>query len=342
MWRELTPKGDPANTFMETVPVLMPFWWARVFAGILYVFGIVLLAYNAIMTWMSRPATYEVPVYSAPRLSRNYVENVQDSSPLKGAPVLELATKLDRLNQMNWHRAWEHLPVKFTVMTTLAVLVASAFELIPMFLIRSNIPTINTVKPYTPLEIAGRDIYVAEGCYNCHSQMIRPLVAEKLMYGEYSKPGESVYDHPFQWGSRRIGPDLARIGVTQQSGFWHWRHFEAPATMTPGSVMPTYRHLLEEKLNLSDLHLRVKANKYLHPEYPYEVEKSAELAREQAQRVAAEIISLGGPVEYNGHLIQDTRAIALIAYLKRVGTDLFKPETPTDQTTPSAPNAGAQ
>jgi cytochrome c oxidase cbb3-type subunit I/II len=243
---------------------------------------------------------------------------------------------------MNWHRAWEHLPVKFTVMTTLAVLVASAFELIPMFLIRSNIPTINTVKPYTPLEIAGRDIYVAEGCYNCHSQMIRPLVAEKLMYGEYSKPGESVYDHPFQWGSRRIGPDLARIGVTQQSGFWHWRHFEAPATMTPGSVMPTYRHLLEEKLNLSDLHLRVKANKYLHPEYPYEVEKSAELAREQAQRVAAEIISLGGPVEYNGHLIQDTRAIALIAYLKRVGTDLFKPETPTDQTTPSAPNAGAQ
>jgi cytochrome c oxidase cbb3-type subunit I/II len=172
--------------------------------------------------------------------------------------------------------------------------------------------------------------------------MIRPLVAEKLMYGEYSKPGESVYDHPFQWGSRRIGPDLARIGVTQQSGFWHWRHFEAPATMTPGSVMPTYRHLLEEKLNLSDLHLRVKANKYLHPEYPYEVEKSAELAREQAQRVAAEIISLGGPVEYNGHLIQDTRAIALIAYLKRVGTDLFKPETPPDQTTPSAPNAGAQ
>jgi cytochrome c oxidase cbb3-type subunit I/II len=172
--------------------------------------------------------------------------------------------------------------------------------------------------------------------------MIRPMVAEKLMYGEYSKPGESVYDHPFQWGSRRIGPDLARIGVTQQSGFWHWRHFESPSTISPGSVMPTYRHLLEEKLNLSDLHLRVKANKYLHPEYPYEVDKSEDLAREQAQRVAAEIISLGGPVEYNGRLIQDTRAIALIAYLKRVGTDLFKPETPANPTQASVSEAGAQ
>jgi cytochrome c oxidase cbb3-type subunit I/II len=225
MWRELTPKGDLANTFMDTVPVLIPFWWARVFAGVLYVLGIVLLAYNAIRTWMARPKTYDVPVYSTPRLSRGYVEHVQDSSPLSGVPVLDLATKIDRLNRMNWHRAWEHLPVKFTVMTTLAVVVASAFELVPMFLIRSNIPTINTVKPYTPLEIAGRDIYVSEGCYNCHSQMIRPMVAEKLLYGEYSKPGESVYDHPFQWGSRRIGPDLARIGITQQSGFWHWKHF---------------------------------------------------------------------------------------------------------------------
>jgi cytochrome c oxidase cbb3-type subunit I/II len=244
---------------------------------------------------------------------------------------------------MNWHRAWEHLPVKFTVMTTLAVVVASAFELVPMFLIRSNIPTINTVKPYTPLEIAGRDIYVSEGCYNCHSQMIRPMVAEKLLYGEYSKPGESVYDHPFQWGSRRIGPDLARIGITQQSGFWHWKHFENPTAMTRGSVMPSYRHLLEEKLNFGQIEPRVAANKYLHPEYPYEVSKSEELAREQAEKVAAEIISLGGPVEYNGHLIKDSTVIALIAYLKRVGTDLFKTEEPAAPAGPTAtPVAGIQ
>ena len=343
MWRELTPKGDLANTFMDTVPVLIPFWWARVFAGVLYVLGIVLLAYNAIRTWMARPKTYDVPIYSSPRLSRGYVEHVQDSSPLSGVPVLDLATKIDRLNRMNWHRAWEHLPVKFTVMTTLAVVVASAFELVPMFLIRSNIPTINTVKPYTPLEIAGRDIYVSEGCYNCHSQMIRPMVAEKLLYGEYSKPGESVYDHPFQWGSRRIGPDLARIGITQQSGFWHWKHFESPTAVTRGSVMPSYRHLLEEKLNFGQIEPRVAANKYLHPEYPYEVSKSEELAREQAEKVAAEIISLGGPVEYNGHLIKDSTVIALIAYLKRVGTDLFKTEEPAAPAVPTAtPVAGIQ
>ncbi len=123
---------------------------------------------------------------------------------------------------MNWHRRWERLPIRFTVLTTLAVVVASLFEIIPTFLIRSNVPTIATVKPYTPLELAGRDIYVSEGCYNCHSQMIRPMVAETKRYGEYSKPGEFIYDRPFQWGSRRIGPDLAREGG-KQSSFWHWR-----------------------------------------------------------------------------------------------------------------------
>jgi cytochrome c oxidase cbb3-type subunit I/II len=273
-------------------------------------------------------------------LSKGYVEPVVSTSSLDGTPVLELATKVDRVAQMNWHRAWEHMPVKFTIMTTLAVIVASLFEIIPMFLIRSNIPTINTVKPYTPLEIAGRDIYVAEGCYNCHSQMIRPMVAERLLYGEYSKPGESVYDHPFQWGSRRIGPDLARIGITQQSGFWHWRHFENPMVISPGSVMPSYRHLLEEGLNYKEIEPRVQAAKFLHPEYPYDVSKSAELARRQAEQIAAQIVTQGGPVEYNGRLIQDTTAIALIAYLQRVGTDLFKTEEPAKPATP-APEAAA-
>jgi cytochrome c oxidase cbb3-type subunit I/II len=219
-----------------------------------------------------------------------------------------------------------------------------------MFLIRSNIPTINTVKPYTPLEIAGRDIYVSEGCYNCHSQMIRPMVAERLLYGEYSKPGESVYDHPFQWGSRRIGPDLARIGITQQSGFWHWRHFENPSVISPGSVMPSYRHLLEERLNFNEIQPRVQAAKFLHPEYPYDVSKSADLARLQAEKVAAQIVLQGGPVEYNGHMIKDSTAIALIAYLQRVGTDLTRTEEPakpkeTDQEADAAvadSSAGAQ
>lgn len=328
MWRAQKPNGDLVYAFLETVQEIVPFWWVRVGAGTLYVVGLLMLAFNTIMTWSTRPAKYEVPVYSAPRLTKGYVEPVVSTSKLDGTPVLDLATKVDRVAQMNWHRAWEHMPVKFTVMTTLAVVVASLFEIVPMFLIRSNIPTINTVKPYTPLEIAGRDIYVSEGCYNCHSQMIRPMVAERLLYGEYSKPGESVYDHPFQWGSRRIGPDLARIGITQQSGFWHWRHFENPSVISPGSVMPSYRHLLEERLNFNEIQPRVQAAKFLHPEYPYDVSKSADLARLQAEKVAAQIVLQGGPVEYNGHMIKDSTAIALIAYLQRVGTDLTRTEEP--------------
>jgi cytochrome c oxidase cbb3-type subunit I/II len=99
----------------------------------------------------------------------------------------------------------------------------------------ANIPMISTVKPYTPLELAGRDIYLSEGCYNCHSQMIRPILAETKRYGEYSKAGEFVYDHPFQWGSRRIGPDLAREG-RRQSHLWHLLHFRSPSQITPGSI----------------------------------------------------------------------------------------------------------
>ena len=102
-------------------------------------------------------------------------------------------------------------------------------------------------EPYTPLELAGRDIYVAEGCYNCHSQQIRPLFAETERYGEFSKPGEFIYDRPFQWGSRRIGPDLAREGG-KQSHLWHFEHFRDPASITKGSIMPAYPHLMETEL----------------------------------------------------------------------------------------------
>jgi cytochrome c oxidase cbb3-type subunit I/II len=210
-----------------------------------------------------------------------------------------------------------------------------------MFLIRSNIPTIPSVKPYTPLELAGRDIYVSEGCYNCHSQMIRPMVAETLRYPpDYSKAGEFIYDRPFQWGSRRIGPDLAREGG-KQSSFWHWRHFEDPAKTTEGSVMPPYRHLLSEKLNYKEIPKRIWAAHFLGARYDKELTDAEAIARTQAQAIAAEIISQGGPVTYQGNLLEDSTAIALIAYLQRVGTDLFKTETAEpaaapEQATPAA------
>ena len=267
MWRAFDQAGNLAYPdFVETVNAIIPMWWTRVGGGTLYIAGIVLMAWNYYKTWSSRPAEYKETVMRAAPLSRVSEEETVPESRLKGKPVLNVAHKLDVWEQAAWHRVWERLPVRFTVWVTVAVLVASAFELIPTFLIRSNVPTIETVKPYTPLELAGRDIYVAEGCYNCHSQMIRPMFAETERYGEYSKPGESIYDRPFQWGSRRIGPDLAREGG-KQSHLWHFEHFREPASMTKGSVMPPYPHLMTRQLNFSTIPARVRAAHLLGAPY---------------------------------------------------------------------------
>ncbi|MGI9472982.1 MAG: cytochrome-c oxidase, cbb3-type subunit II [Rubripirellula sp.] len=248
-------------------------------------------------------------------------------SGLDEAPVLNAAKRLDIWSRMDWHRRWERLPLRFTVLTTLAVVIASLFEIIPTFLIRSNVPTIATVKPYTPLELAGRDIYVSEGCYNCHSQMIRPMVAETKRYGEYSKPGEFIYDRPFQWGSRRIGPDLAREGG-KQSSLWHWRHFENPQVWEEASVMPSYAHLLDTSIDFDKIEDRVKAAYALGAPYDRELTESAQMARDQAERIAADIVSQGGTVSRGDLMTLDTQAVALIAYLQRMGTDIFAPPAP--------------
>jgi cytochrome c oxidase cbb3-type subunit I/II len=313
--------------FVETVQSIVPFWWARLFGGGLYVVGIVMLAINATMTWLNRPSKYEVPVFTAPRLTRVYQDAPIPASRLVGTPVLEAAVAIDKVVKMDWHRRWERLPLTFTVLTTLAVVIASLFEIIPTFLIRANVPTIASVKPYTPLELAGRDIYVSEGCYNCHSQMIRPMIAETQRYGEYSKAGEFIYDRPFQWGSRRIGPDLAREGG-RQSSFWHWEHLDNPTQRSPGSVMPSYRHLLLERLNFGGIQERINAVHFLGAPYDLELTDAAGIARKQADVIAAEILAQGGKVDFEGKLIKDSTAIALIAYLQRLGKDLYRVDPP--------------
>ena len=210
MWRAMTPEGQlQYPNWMDSITAVLPMYGLRVVGGILYMAGAVVGGVNFYKTWQSRPAVYDEPVQTAPALPKLYNgDPVRPVSTLQN--VADIGKKLDVFSTMWWHRKWERLPVKFTVLTTVAVVVASLFELIPTFLIRSNVPTIASVTPYTPLELAGRDLYVAEGCYNCHSQMVRPLLAEVKRFGDYSKPGEFVYDHPFQWGSRRIGADLAR------------------------------------------------------------------------------------------------------------------------------------
>ena len=347
MWRAFDPQGNLAYPqFMESVTAVIPMWWARVGGGTLYISGILLMGVNYYMTWRSRPDKYEEPVIEAPPLARNFVDPPKPASRLEGKPVLDFAKRLDVWQQYHWHRIWERLPVRFTVWTTIAVLLASAMELIPTFLIRSNVPTIATVKPYTPLEILGRDIYVAEGCYNCHSQMIRPLFAEVERYGEYSKPGEFIYDRPFQWGSRRIGPDLAREGG-RQSHYWHLRHLADPAA-TSGSVMPSYEHLLTTELNFGDLPARIAAVASLGAPYERELHESEEMAHEQARKIVEEMLlqtdeESANSLKAMSPPLADTKAIALIAYLQRLGTDLTAtPEVAgaaEEETAPETPDA---
>jgi len=330
MWGEWNDQGQLRYNFVETVIKIVPMWWIRIGGGSLYIAGMVLMAVNYYKTWRTRPSQYDVPVIQAAPLSREFVDPPVPVSRLKNAPVTDFAKKLDVVEQFQWHRVWERLPIRFTVWVTIAVLVASAFELIPTFLIRSNVPTIASVKPYTPLELAGRDIYVAEGCYNCHSQMIRPLFAEKERYGEYSKPGESVYNHPFQWGSRRIGPDLAREGGLKQH-LWHFRHFLEPSAMTPGSVMPAYPHLITQELDFNAIPPRIQAAAALGAPYDRELTEAVEMAKEQAEKIVKELVEQTGPAtvtDSDGNEIglETTQVIALIAYIQRIGIDLFATE----------------
>ena len=214
MWRAIDPNTGQLvyPDFIETIQRIVPLWWIRVLGGGLYVIGALLLAYNALMTWLAS-ARWNRSIPRA-RLSPEYLIPRHPKSDLEGAPrAWELL--LDAWCKLAWHRTWEAVAVRF-VMTTLAVVIATPFEAIPTFLIRSNIPTISTVQPYTPLELAGRELYIAEGCYNCLPAG-PPAGSRNETHGEYSKAGEFIYDHPFRGGSRRIGPDLRREADAQSS-----------------------------------------------------------------------------------------------------------------------------
>ena len=333
MWRAFDAAGQlQFPEFIETVTRLMPFYWIRAIGGTLYFVGVIVGVYNLVMTWKLRPSAYEEPVVRAAPLAP-LDPGHEKPARSRLSNVIGLGHTMDRWIQGSWHRRWERLPIRFTVWVFIAVASGSLFEIIPTFLIKSNVPTIASVQPYTPLELAGRDIYIAEGCYNCHSQMIRPIFAETKRYGEYSKPGESVYDHPFQWGSRRIGPDLARVGVNNPNAFWHYVHFENPRAYTDGSLMPSYKHLMRAELDFGALEARVRSMAMLGVPYGDAVNDGVaeQMAREQALAVAEDIRG-----QAQGYALVDDletrKIVALIAYMQRLGTDLNKPapEEPTD------------
>ena len=312
MWRAFDSTGRLAYPdFVETVTKLLPMYWMRVVGGLMYFVGTLMFGWNIIMTWRHRPAAYDVPVIEAAPLTRTYV-----APPVTTIPAGATVGVYGRFVGVAWHRKWERAPMLFTALTILAVVVASLFEILPTFLIKSNVPTIASVKPYTPLELAGRDVYIAEGCFNCHSQMIRPFRYETERFGEYSKPGESVYDHPFLWGSRRIGPDLAREGG-KYPDLWHVRHFENPQAVTANSIMPAYSHFLRDKIDFESIQKRVDVMSMLGVPYGDAVNRAPAMAREQARSIAAAIVEQGGPAG-----LEDTEMVAMVAYMQRLGRDI--------------------
>ncbi|HHN78056.1 MAG TPA: cytochrome-c oxidase, cbb3-type subunit I, partial [Phycisphaerales bacterium] len=328
MWRAFDKSGQLMYPdFVETVMAILPMWWIRVIGGTLYVTGVLFLMTNFILSWMNRPTTYEDPIVKAPALPKVAPEDGLASSRL-GDAVAPMGHALDKMVQMRWHRRWERLPLRFSVWVFIAVAVGGLVEAIPMFLVESNIPTIKTVTPYTPLEQAGRDIYVSEGCYNCHSQMIRPFYAETKRYGDYAKPGEFVYDRPFQWGSRRIGPDLQREGG-KKGHLWHYMHFQNPRQVNPDSVMPSYPWLLSQEVNFDEIQSRVDALAMLGHPYGELIkgDNAARHARAQAEQIAAELVEQAGeyPLVDVDNLARK-KVIAVIAYLQRLGLDLYKTE----------------
>src|SRR5690606_31665567 len=213
MWKQFTPDGYLVySNFLDTVLQINYAYWLRSLGGTLYLIGTFMLVYNVYRT-----------VKQGSFLASEAAE----------APALEKHGKVQAAGG-HWHRWIERRPMQMLVFSLIAVAIGGLVEMIPTFLIQSNVPTISSVKPYTPLELHGRDIYVAEGCYNCHSQMVRPFRSETERYGEYSKAGEFIYDRPFQWGSKRTGPDLARVGGKYQDS-WHFYHMLDPGKFVKGS-----------------------------------------------------------------------------------------------------------
>lgn len=295
MWKEFTAEGLlKYPNFLETVTQLAPLYFLRSVGGTLYIIGFVVMIYNLGMTALKGSLT-----------------------PYEKAKAMPLSAIWHPAKGEFWHqRILERKPLAITIFALIAVSIGGMIEMIPTFMIKSNVPTISSVKPYTPLELQGRDIYVREGCYVCHTQMIRPFRSEIERYGEYSKAGEFVYDHPHQWGSKRTGPDLHRVGGKYPDS-WHYNHMEDPTSMSPGSIMPRYGWLLENDLDTTTTAKKIRAMQTLGVPYEKDYDKiaNAEL-HQQALGIQARLKQSGIKADENKEII------ALIAYLQRLGTDI--------------------
>ena len=278
MWKQFKPDGGALQygNFLETVTELMPMYWMRAIGGTLYLTGVIVLVYNIIRT-------------------------VRQGSPVENelaeAPALAVISP-NRLKGEKLHSWLERKPVQFMILTTIAILIGGLIQILPTILVKSNIPVISSVKPYTPLELEGRDLYIREGCVGCHSQMIRPFRSEVERYGDYSKAGEFVYDHPFLWGSKRTGPDLAREGVKGKpfnggrDDVWHFNHMYDPQGLNEKSIMPRYQWLIKDELDKSATQDKMRVMVKLGVPYTEaEINNALKHMDEQASKIEANLLA---------------------------------------------------
>ncbi|TNE72796.1 cytochrome-c oxidase, cbb3-type subunit I [bacterium] len=302
MWKEFTADGFlQYPNFVETVDQIIPMYVLRVIGGTLYITGAVIAVFNLYKT----------------AKSGTLLAAEKDEAPA----LIKTKEPMPALGR-SWHHWLEAKPVLFTVLTVIAILIGGIVEFIPTAMVESNIPKIASVKPYTPLELIGRDIYIREGCNNCHSQMVRPFRSETERYGEYSKAGEFVYDHPFLWGSRRTGPDLHRVGGKYPDS-WHYLHMSEPVSTSPGSIMPRYPWMYENDIVYSNLDAKISALKVLNVPYDFEPGMAEQDARMQAEVITSGLKNAGFDAN------ADKEIIAVIAYLQRLGTDIKAQSTQT-------------
>ncbi|TQI69285.1 cytochrome c oxidase cbb3-type subunit I/II [Gramella sp. Hel_I_59] len=314
MWKQFNPDGTLTyGNFLETVTQIIPMYWMRAIGGSLYIVGAFVMLYNIVKTIRQGSA-------------------VEDE--LAEAAALQPVTSKRTAGEA-YHSWLERRPVKLTIFATIAILIGGIAQIVPSLMVDEYVPVISSVKPYTPLELEGRDLYIREGCVSCHSQMVRPFRSEVERYGEYSKAGEYRYDFPFLWGSKRTGPDLHRVGM-KYSDNWHLNHMYDPQSTSSGSIMPSYTWLIQDELDKSDTEDKMRAMQTLGVPYTdMEIERAQQWMTEQGTQIEKNLYqdpdfvnSYEADKKFaaeNGEEfteMRDREIVALIAYLQRLGTDI--------------------
>jgi cytochrome c oxidase cbb3-type subunit I/II len=358
MWRAVSDTGGLLYpNFVETYLAIRPMYWARLIAGLLYIAGILLMAWNLIKTARSgQPVDgeIEVSVVTEPRdrtvswpklifgqpviasliiiallFGMAFFDGLVSTvlalvAVMWGVAAIAISIRNRGTEKVSWHSALEGRAGVFTTLVVISILVGGVAEIIPMVVsVPEQMRTTKNV-PYHPLELEGRDVFIREGCYTCHSQMIRPFTWETARYGEISTMDDSIFDHPFQWGSRRIGPDLARVGG-KYADVWHYKHMINPREISVGSNMPPYPHLATETIDFAETASKLRAMRAVGVPYDAsEIQTAEQRANAKASAIAAGLAKDAGvkvceaPSE-GCELVVNSRLVALISYLQRLG-----------------------